>query len=228
MFGRYYALLALPNPDPVQQRLIAEVQEQLRARRYLGTTFGRSLMYEAIDRLVAEHKLAPVRTIPSSSRRRSTGSPGSGQRTSPRPRRHDPGRPRAPPPRSSPRSQRRSSGPRDGSMLTLAERSWSGRGSRFERPGNYAKEAEAHQEELRVSRSTRTATPLLALVFRKKCAYCESRFAHVTPKDIEHFRPKRRSRPSRGPGPGYYWLAASGTTCWSLPRLQPARKHSVR
>ena len=30
----------------------------------------------------------------------------------------------------------------------------------------------------------------LEAAFGGKCAYCESRFAHVTPKDIEHYRPK--------------------------------------
>ncbi len=45
--------------------------------------------------------------------------------------------------------------------------------------------------------------------FHKKCAYCESKYAHVTPADVEHFRPKAEI--DTGPQkikPGYYWLAA--------------------
>jgi len=45
-------------------------------------------------------------------------------------------------------------------------------------------------------------------VFGGKCAYCESRFAHVTPKDVEHFRPKSEiDTGDRILAPGYYWLA---------------------
>ena len=44
--------------------------------------------------------------------------------------------------------------------------------------------------------------------FNRKCAYCESRFAHVTPKEIEHFRPKSAiDTDSKTLKPGYYWLA---------------------
>ncbi len=43
-----------------------------------------------------------------------------------------------------------------------------------------------------------------------KCAFCESKVAHISHGDIEHFRPKAgyRQRPD-GPlvRPGYYWLA---------------------
>jgi len=50
----------------------------------------------------------------------------------------------------------------------------------------------------------------LEAVFGKKCAYCESDFAAVMPKDIEHYRPK--SEVDTGTGvlaPGYYWLAGT-------------------
>lgn len=45
---------------------------------------------------------------------------------------------------------------------------------------------------------------------RRKCAFCESYFAHTSYGDIEHYRPKagykqRASDPLRQPG--YYWLA---------------------
>ena len=43
-----------------------------------------------------------------------------------------------------------------------------------------------------------------------KCAFCESKVTHVSPGDVEHFRPKAgyRQKP-RDPlvRPGYYWLA---------------------
>lgn len=53
-------------------------------------------------------------------------------------------------------------------------------------------------------------------VFHEKCAYCESSFAHVSPADIEHFRPKSavqiaedtKSDEALEFKPGYYWLAA--------------------
>jgi len=47
-------------------------------------------------------------------------------------------------------------------------------------------------------------------LFHKKCAYCESRYAHVTPMDVEHFRPKSGYLDPNGKlvQPGYYWLAA--------------------
>lgn len=43
-----------------------------------------------------------------------------------------------------------------------------------------------------------------------KCAYCESKFTHSSPGDVEHFRPKAGyQQADSGPllGPGYYWLA---------------------
>lgn len=43
-----------------------------------------------------------------------------------------------------------------------------------------------------------------------KCAFCEAKILHVTPGDVEHFRPKRAFQQSKGDRltyPGYYWLA---------------------
>lgn len=43
-----------------------------------------------------------------------------------------------------------------------------------------------------------------------KCAYCETRFVHSSPGDVEHYRPKagyRQAATSPIIGPGYYWLA---------------------
>jgi|GEM_PF-1384547 len=52
----------------------------------------------------------------------------------------------------------------------------------------------------------------LERVFGKKCAYCESDFAHVMPKDVEHFRPKNEIETATGNlQPGYFWLAGEWT-----------------
>ena len=43
-----------------------------------------------------------------------------------------------------------------------------------------------------------------------KCAYCETRFLHSSPGDVEHYRPKagyRQTATAPVQGPGYYWLA---------------------
>lgn len=50
---------------------------------------------------------------------------------------------------------------------------------------------------------------LLIKTFNKKCAYCESLFAHVSNEDVEHFRPKNRiDTGSKKLLPGYYWLGS--------------------
>lgn len=51
----------------------------------------------------------------------------------------------------------------------------------------------------------------LRRLFHGKCAYCESRFSHVAPEDIEHWRPKGAVQLDDGSEqkPGYYWLAAT-------------------
>jgi uncharacterized protein (TIGR02646 family) len=44
----------------------------------------------------------------------------------------------------------------------------------------------------------------------KKCCYCESKFKHIYPGDIEHFRPKgavQQNKKDKIQKPGYYWLA---------------------
>lgn len=50
----------------------------------------------------------------------------------------------------------------------------------------------------------------LEIMFHKKCAYCESRYSHISPVDIEHFRPKGGVA-IKGilHWPGYWWLAAA-------------------
>lgn len=50
----------------------------------------------------------------------------------------------------------------------------------------------------------------LMKLFHEKCAYCESQFGHITPGDVEHFRPKNQIQKIDGTimKPGYYWLAS--------------------
>lgn len=50
-------------------------------------------------------------------------------------------------------------------------------------------------------------------LFHGKCAYCESDFRHVSPEDIEHWRPKGAVILEDGSEqkPAYYWLAATWT-----------------
>jgi uncharacterized protein (TIGR02646 family) len=48
----------------------------------------------------------------------------------------------------------------------------------------------------------------LILLFKGKCAYCESKFLHVYSGDVEHFRPKGAIEEASPNNPGYYWLAA--------------------
>ena len=80
----------------------------------------------------------------------------------------------------------------------------------FSDPHNYAGDQKLTKRSFafRVYKDTELAEAL-ERVFGPKCAYCESRFAHVTPKDIEHFRPKSEIDTGQASlAPGYYWLAA--------------------
>jgi len=62
VFDEYYALLALPSLDEPQKKRLAQLQEELKNRRHFGITKRDSLMYEAVDRLMAQHRKQP--TIP--------------------------------------------------------------------------------------------------------------------------------------------------------------------
>jgi uncharacterized protein (TIGR02646 family) len=80
----------------------------------------------------------------------------------------------------------------------------------FTDPRNYAGDRKLTKRTFafRIYKDTELAEAL-EQVFGPKCAYCESRFAHVTPKDIEHFRPKSEIDTGQGSlAPGYFWLAA--------------------
>lgn len=60
---------------------------------------------------------------------------------------------------------------------------------------------------------------MLPVVQFEKCCYCEARFRHVAPGDVEHYRPKgawKQRRSDRLVRPGYYWLAYRWTNLlWS-------------
>ncbi len=50
----------------------------------------------------------------------------------------------------------------------------------------------------------------LILAQHSKCAFCESKFAHISYGDVEHFRPKggyKQKKSDELQKPGYYWLA---------------------
>ncbi|MDO5971429.1 hypothetical protein Q4Q35_16605 [Flavivirga aquimarina] len=74
----------------------------------------------------------------------------------------------------------------------------------------------------------------LKAVFNNKCAYCESDFTHVTPPDIEHFRPKAAINPFTNQKdetliyPGYYWLGADwDNLLWSCPLCNRKTKQEI-
>ena len=50
-------------------------------------------------------------------------------------------------------------------------------------------------------------------IFHRKCAYCESKYEHLIPIDVEHYRPKSAvlEEDGRLSKPGYYWLGAEWT-----------------
>lgn len=50
----------------------------------------------------------------------------------------------------------------------------------------------------------------LERLFRRKCAYCESKYSATMPVEVEHWRPKGRVATATGLilKPGYFWLAA--------------------
>src|SRR5437016_1604606 len=55
-----------------------------------------------------------------------------------------------------------------------------------------------------------TVKDTLRIAQHKKCAFCESYFAHVGFGDVEHFRPKagyKQRDSDELKRPGYYWLA---------------------
>jgi uncharacterized protein (TIGR02646 family) len=64
-----------------------------------------------------------------------------------------------------------------------------------------------------------------------KCCFCESKFAHISPGDVEHFRPKKgwcQNPTDPISKPGYYWLAydwGNLLLCCSLCNSRYKRNH---
>lgn len=56
LFNEYYMLLALKKPNSVQRRRIKVLKTQLQDQQHLGSTPRDQIMYEVIDRLLAQNK----------------------------------------------------------------------------------------------------------------------------------------------------------------------------
>ncbi len=100
----------------------------------------------------------------------------------------------------------------------------------FTDPANYANEVKLTEKSFTFSvYKNPELVSALETTFGTKCAYCESRFAHVTPKDIEHFRPKSEIETGSGAlRPGYFWLAGEWDNLLvSCPECNRARNHEV-
>jgi hypothetical protein len=69
----------------------------------------------------------------------------------------------------------------------------------------------------------------LETMFRNKCAYCESRMRHISPVDVEHWRPKGSIRTEEGTVvDGYWWLAADWTNLFpACPHCNRPTRHDA-
>jgi len=101
----------------------------------------------------------------------------------------------------------------------------------FTNPSNFANEEKLCKKSFNFAvYKDKTLAEKLASIFGRKCAYCESRMAHVMPREIEHFRPKSAVENPTQPAlrPGYYWLGGDWTNllvaCVDCNR---ARNHTV-
>jgi len=64
LFDRYYALLALRAPSAEEATELQKIQNDLKARRYVGDTLREQLMFEAVDRVIARHRAAGSLPMP--------------------------------------------------------------------------------------------------------------------------------------------------------------------
>lgn len=98
-----------------------------------------------------------------------------------------------------------------GTPLTKAEDEQKRAEKFFTDPNNYLNNTKLTKEKFNFAVYREAALRgELDRVFQTKCAYCESNFGAVMPKDVEHFRPKSEIRTGMGDlVPGYYWLAAA-------------------
>lgn len=101
----------------------------------------------------------------------------------------------------------------------------------FTDANNYANDQKLSEKSFafRVYKDAGLAKALNA-AFGGKCAYCESRYQAVTPKDVEHFRPKSEveNKGQRVLRPAYFWLAGDWANLLvSCPDCNRARNHEV-
>jgi uncharacterized protein (TIGR02646 family) len=101
----------------------------------------------------------------------------------------------------------------DGTPCTLAERELHRALIFFADEANFAGERKLTKQEFKFDvYGDRELRKALEALFNNKCAYCESAFKHVSPTDVEHFRPKSEIETgTKVLRPGYYWLAAEWT-----------------
>lgn len=64
LFDRYYALLALHGRTSKQEEELKHLQQELRDRRYVGDTLRDQLMFEAVDKVIAHHRVAGNFSMP--------------------------------------------------------------------------------------------------------------------------------------------------------------------
>lgn len=77
-------------------------------------------------------------------------------------------------------------------------------------PSGYQQPGAAALKPRRAIYAARDVKAQLMADQHNKCAYCEARFVHSSPGDVEHYRPKagfRQTDTTPVQGPGYYWLA---------------------
>lgn len=127
-------------------------------------------------------------------------------------------------------SEKKFKGLKGNAKITKAEQELEKAIEFFTNPANYSKDLRITTEKFTFSvyKNAELAEEL-ERVFGKKCAYCESDFAHVMPKDIEHFRPKSEIETGTGKlQPGYFWLAGEWTNLLvACADCNRARNHEV-
>ncbi|MBO7832514.1 AAA family ATPase [Burkholderia pseudomallei] len=64
IFDRYYALLALSERTPEQIEELERLQCELRDRRYVGDTLRDQLTFEAVDKVIAQHRAVGNLSMP--------------------------------------------------------------------------------------------------------------------------------------------------------------------
>lgn len=118
-----------------------------------------------------------------------------------------------------------------GSQITPAASELANAIAFFTDRNNYADDKKVTKKRFvfKVYKNTEVSEEL-EKVFGTKCAYCESRFGAVTPKDVEHYRPKSEvlHQSSSVIAPGYYWLAGDWSNLLvSCADCNRARRHVV-